>query len=174
MGNVIKMILSAVGFLFAAVLIFVMVSYFNRGKSVTTKNADSALALLENAETGSVDIEEYDGETVQGSVVISIIESLPTNSNSVKVLVYTSGGSVVSEYTNAGTTNESNINLTASPYNVATEAPKSTGVTKATGNYKIKTDATYINPTQNYLVECRYTPNEALAYVAITHKTSNN
>lgn len=166
MKKVMEVLSAAVGFLLLATLIILTITYFNRGKDVVTKNADGVLSVVENADAGAIDIEKYDGESVQGSVVISIIESLPGSNATTPILVYTSKGAAVAEYTKTGATLADNINFAAGAY--AASDTKPVEATKSTGNYRVKTDTTYINPVQFYTVKCHYTANKALAFVSIT------
>lgn len=165
MKKAMEMLGIAVGFLLTATIIILSITYFNRGKDVTTKNADGILSIVENSSAGAIDVEKYDGESVQGSVVISIIESLPSASSTTPILVYTNGKANVAEYTQAGATAADSINFNVGVYAVSA---KPTEAVKSTGNYLVKTDVTYINPTQYYTVKCVYTNNKALAYVAVT------
>lgn len=170
MKRVADVLSAAVGFFLLAAIIVLTIVYFNRGKDVVTKNADGVLSIVENAAAGIIDIEKYNGESVQGSVVISIIESLASSDAAAPVLVYTSKGTAVAEYTKAGATLADNISLTTGVY--AASSTKPAEAVKYTGNYRVKTDATYINPVQFYTVKCHYTANEALAFVSIVQQAN--
>ena len=176
MKNVMSILKSGVGFLLLAVLITVTVVYFNRGKDVTTKHADNIFSTIEGISVGAVDLSTYDGKSIDGSEVISILESLTSSNLDTPVLVYTNKTAQgttpetykyhVAEYTNAGATNGSF--LTKDVYRAATTNPAS-GI-EATGSYRDSTNTTYINPTVKYLVKCHYTSNKALAFVTVTQQ----
>lgn len=165
MKKAIEMLSIAVLFLLSAITIVFSITYFNRSKDSATKNADGILSIVEGFSVGIVDVEKYNGKSVQGSVVISIIESLPSTTSATPVLVYTNGGANVAEYTQSGATAAENIDFNAGVYAAST---KPTEATKSTGNYPVKTDVTYINPTQYYTIKCVYTGNKTLAYVMVT------
>lgn len=175
MKQVLKVLGVAVGFLLSATLIILSITYFNRGKSVVTENAEGVLALIENSSVGNTNLKTYDGMDVQGSIVISMVESLSTDKSPVPILVFTSKGAVVSEYTKAGATKEfsrSSLN-DKDPYKLVPNWQ--TGIVSdrtifASGDYKQKNSTAYINPTQTYSVTCHYTSNEALAFITIVHK----
>ena len=175
MKQVMKILGAAVGFLFTSAVIILSVTYFNRGKEVVTNNAEGILSIIENSDMGGINMESYNGMNVPGSIVISMIESLSTNASSVPVLVYTSGGTTVSEYTSTGaTTNLTMANLTTGIYAMTKVPPDTDGVTALNGEYKQKNNRAYINPTQTYSVRCHYTQNEALAFVSIVHNATTD
>lgn len=149
-------ILAAVGFLLVAILVAITIKYFNRGTDVVTKNAEGVLSAAEGGFMGVVDFEKYDKKPVQGSTVISIIESLKNTDSQVRILVYTNGKKTVAEYTNIGAIPKDKITPPATP-----------AATAATGNYREKKDDTYINPTLTYTINCHYTDNKTVDYVTI-------
>jgi len=182
MKNVMSILKSGVGFLLLAVIITLTVFYFNRGKDVTVKHIDGVLNAVEGVNINAIDLTSYDGEDIQGSAVISMVESLTNSTANVNVLVYTNGGSVVAEYTQTGPTTwkedetdpDKMFSLSGNPYDLAATEYQLTGAaasaTPTSANYRIKTDKTYINPISTYAVKCHYTSNNALAFVTITQK----
>ena len=178
MKNVMSILKSGVGFLLLAVLITVTVLYFNRGKDVATQHADNVLNIAEGINIDAVDLTSYDGKTIKGSSAISILESLVNSNADVPVLVFTNGGNSVAEYTKSGASSTEDFTYAAGTYKLnndsnksyeltTTEKNKVSAASEVNGNYRNKTDVSYINPSEEYKVTCHYTSNEALAFVTI-------
>ena len=177
---------SGVGFLLLAVIITLTVFYFNRGKDVTVKHIDGVLNAVEGVNINAIDLTSYDGEDIQGSAVISMVESLTNSTANVNVLVYTNketdtSGNItyntVSEYTQSGPNASftlADLDDINNVYVLSSERenfPDMSSVAKAgKGDYRVKTSEAYINPTSYYNVNCHYTANGALAFVVITQK----
>lgn len=173
MKKVMDVIAAAVGFLLLATIIILTITYFNRGKDVVTKNADGVLSVVEN-ESAVADLVSYDGKTITGSSVTSLIDQLVTNNLDIPVLVFTNSRKTVAEYTKAGATDYGSVEITSTGAYVTYKGQIITGIasiTPATGNYRASSDVTYINPKVNYEVTCYYTTNKALSFIVIMQQT---
>lgn len=165
MKQVLKVLGIAVGFLLSATLIILAITYFNRGKSVVTENAEGTLSLLET-KTAISDIVATDGQEISGTQAISMVESLSTNNIDIPIFVFTDKKNTVSKYTKAG----ADTSKTGSFSNDKSIQDIPSSVTWGTGKYRMPTDNAYINPKTIYSVKCYYTSNEALEFVVILQK----
>lgn len=174
MKQVMKILGVAVGFILMAAVIILSVTYFNRGKKVVTDNAEGVLGIVEN-ETAISDLIANDGTSITGTQVASMIESLPTNNIDIPIVVFTNGGKTVAEYTKTGATAPGSIDFvpdTATYRGTSLSNLVSVGITPATGNYRVTTDNTYINPKVSYSVTCYYTDNLALNFIVIVQQSN--
>lgn len=160
MKRTMDVILAAVGFLLVAILVAITIKYFNRGKDVVEKNAEGALSAAESVVLA--DFEKYDGQEVQGSTVISMIENLKASNSNVIIYVYTNGGKTVAQYTNAGAV------PTVTPPSGAAEI--TTTPAPEAGKYTDTKSNTYINPRLTYKVTCHKTGSKAVEYVTVVQK----
>ena len=184
MKNVMSIIKSGVGFALLAVLITVMVLYFNRGKDATTQQMDNVLSIVEGTELSVVNLASYNGKSVKGATVVSIIEGMASSNLDTPVVVFTNGTSSYAVYTKDGLDN-SKVTVTTGTAGTSGTLAKvklpATGAAtynisgvytcaSATGSYNTKTSPTYINPSLFYTVECHYNSNKTIDCVTIVQQ----